>query len=213
MYNETIMIITIFTLILAPTTTIVVALINTKMVNRKLLDAQTNFERSKKVADIYYDRRAELLLDFYEVLSLEYNDVLNLLHWLLKLQTEKFAREKEISETYLELINKNKLLCKLMFQSKIFLNEEAYFSVYEFVSLSQEYVSSIVDCFELYKNIDPLLLEKKDLEQQEHFTQFIQEVASQEIALKLQVWEKSGGDQLEEIKIYLKEVLKSSEIL
>lgn len=213
MYNESIMILTLLTLIIAPATTIIVAVVKTKTVNKKFMKAQTDSEKQRKVANIYYERRAETLLNMYENLSVQYNSIFNLLNWILRLQTDKFAREDEIHETYSELISKNKILTKEMLQSKIFLDEITYNNIYTFVSISQEYVSAIVDCFELYKKIDLLLLEKKEPDHQEYFTQFIQEVASQEIALKYQMWKYDKTEDLEEIKLLLKEVLKSPEIL
>lgn len=213
MYNETIMILSLLTLIIAPTTTIVVALVNNKTVNKKLLKAQRDSEKQKKVANIYYERRAEALLSLYENISVEYNSIFNLLHWILRLQTDKFAREEEIYESYSELISKNKELWKVTLQSKIFLDEQTYDDVHEFVSISQDYVSSIVDCFEIYKKIDPSLLEKKDSKYQEYFMEFIQEVISQEIYQKFQTWGNEITQDLDKIKSQLKEVLKSSEIV
>jgi hypothetical protein len=213
MYNETIMILSLLTLIIAPTTTIVVALVNNKTVNKKLLKAQTDSAKQKKVANIYYERRAEALLSLYEDISVEYNSIFNLLHWILRLQTDKFAREEEIHESYSELISKNNKLWKVGLQSKIFLNKQTYDNIHEFVSISQEYVSLIVDCFELYKKIDPILLEEKDSQHQEYFMEFIQEVIAQEVYQKFQAWENEITRDLDVIKSQLKEVLKSPEIV
>lgn len=213
MYNETIMILSLLTLIIAPTTTIVVALVNNKTVNKKLLKAQTDSAKQKKVANIYYERRAEALLSLYEDVSVEYNSIFNLLHWILRLQTDKFSREEEIHESYSELISKNNKLWKVALQSKIFLNEQTYDNIHEFVSISQEYVSLIVDCFELYKKIDPILLREKDSKHQEYFMEFIQEVIAQEVYQKFQAWENEITRDLDVIKSQLKEVLKSPEIV
>ena len=213
MYNETIMILTILTLIVAPTTTIIVAIVNTKTVNKKLLEAQTDSEKQKKVANIYYERRAESLLGLYSSISLEYNSIYNLLFWILKLQTDEFARPEEIHKSYLELLSKNNELCKDALQSKIFLNEKSYDNIYNFVSRSQEYVSVIVDCFEAYKNISSDLNEKDNANYEKQRINFIQEVALKEVSVKFQLWENEVTQDLNKIKNEIKEVLKSQEIL
>lgn len=71
----------------------------------------------------------------------------------------------------------------------------------------------IVDCFELYKKIDPILLEEKDSKHQEYFMEFIQEVIAQEVYQKFQAWENEITRDLDVIKSQLKEVLKSPEIV
>ena len=213
MYNETIMILTILTLIVAPATTIIVAMVNTKTVNKKLIKTQIDSEKQKKVANIYYERRAETLLSLYSSISLEYNSIYNLLYWILQLQTDEFARPEEIHKSYLELLSKNDELCKEALQSKIFLNEKSYDNIHDFVSRSQEYVSVIVDCFESYKHISSDLNEKDNADYQKHRINFIQEVALKQVSLKFQLWEKEVTQDLDKIKNELKEVLKSQEIL
>ncbi|WP_270233118.1 hypothetical protein [Lactococcus garvieae] len=169
------------------------------IVNKKDAEFKNMLEKKKKIAEIYYEERAEVLQKLYRLLVVRNNDMVNLMKFLGEIaRGNEYATADPFILRYENFKETEVEIQRILLYSALFLKEKDHLSIKEFYNNNSTPVPYIVDLFELYYDI-PDLRNKNS----EEFKVFSQKVLDVELGkmFKEQIEEtKKFGDLVKIIK-------------
>lgn len=126
--------------------------VTTKTVNMR----QAKLDKEKKVADIFYEKRAETLIEMFSNISVLYNNVMQLLLNIKKFSEYTIEADniRNVEKIYQQLNDLEHTVATSVFLSRIYLSSLEYKNLYDrictFVNNNSIYTGIIYDLNNLY---------------------------------------------------------------
>lgn len=177
------------------------------IVNKKDAEFKSMLEKKKKIAEIYYEERAEVLQELYRLLVVRNNDMVNLMKFLGEIaRGNEYATADPFLLRYENFKKTEDEIQNTLLYSVLFLKEKDHLSIKEFYDNNSKPVRYIVDLFELYYDIPDL--RNKNSEEFKVFSQKVLDVGLGKM-FQAQIKETKKFDNL--VKI-IKDAIASEKI-
>lgn len=204
--------------------TLIIALVNSFWLNQKLNKQKLEYDktieeyklaldRRKKVSSMYYEKRAELIIQLYEKISVYYSNLLAMNKALIAFQEKTFERPEVYDDMYHSTLELNKEVGKQILLARLYLNEETSEELIFFQHNLAEISNSMVDVYEEYKRIDKKYTNRSEDEGEGSmfYLEYYQICSSEQIQEKLEWLNDTGSKKMTYFKKELKNAMLSEE--
>ncbi|WP_200406917.1 hypothetical protein [Lactococcus taiwanensis] len=204
--------------------TLIIALVNSFWLNQKLNKQKLEYDktieeyklaldRRKKVSSMYYEKRAELIIQLYEKISVYYSNLLAMNKGLIAFQEMIFERPEAYDELYHSTLKLEKDVGKQILLASLYLGEKTSEELMFFQHRLGNISNSMVDVYEEYKRIDKKYPKRSEDESEasKFYWEYYQIYSGQDIHGNVEWLDGKGSKKILDFKKTLKNAILSEE--